>query len=461
MKTSVIIPIYNTKSFLRTCIESVLAQTQKDIEIILVDDGSTDGSTQIIKEYEARYPFIKAIYQENQKQGAARNAGVKVASGEYIYFLDSDDYIEPDLLEQCYQIAQRRSLDLVMFDAQTFVEGEEGKLKDIALERKYDRSKVGIKDQVYPGIGFWNAYYPKDGIFFSACLLYTDADFLRSNALLFEPGIYYEDNDWLLRVFLCAERVSYIPVRPYHRRIREGSTVTIPHDDDHFKSCIVECRKILLILLDDQSGVRRDIIYPVLMTAILRFDEIFKLYFEEDRLGDVWKETKEFYIYLLMTYKHIVDKELRFKLIDEAKGIKEIFNKFADPVDIPVDDLEEYKRQVLFDEFQKYPLQKEGAVVGIYGIGKKCSDFFSLYRKVVGEPLAEVFFIDSYQASGGTYCGYPLYNLYDSKKLHIDHIIVASTRYKDEMLENVRFHLEKEIKILFIPDILKYVNDVI
>ena len=77
IKTSVIIPVYNTEKYLDACVESVLAQTQEEIEIILVDDGSTDGSRRIIEKYEKTYSFVKAVFQENQKLGAARNAGVK------------------------------------------------------------------------------------------------------------------------------------------------------------------------------------------------------------------------------------------------------------------------------------------------------------------------------------------------------------------------------------------------
>ena len=227
IKTSVIIPVYNTKEYLHTCVESVLAQTQKDTEIILVDDGSTDGSRQIIQDYEERYPSVKAIYQKNQKQGAARNAGMKIARGKYIYFLDSDDYIAENLLEECYRIAEERRLDFVMFDAEAFIEGEEENLKQIALEKTYDRKHVGIKERIYGGIEFWNQYHCNGGIYLSSVLVYVNADFLRRNTLFFEPGIYYEDNDWILRMYLCAQRISYIPQQFYHRRIREGSTVTV------------------------------------------------------------------------------------------------------------------------------------------------------------------------------------------------------------------------------------------
>ena len=97
IKTSVIIPIYNTAEYLEECIDSVLAQTQKENEIFLVDDGSTDGSLEIIDRYAARYPFVHKLTQEHAYQGTARNRGLALAQGEYVYFMDSDDAVLPEL----------------------------------------------------------------------------------------------------------------------------------------------------------------------------------------------------------------------------------------------------------------------------------------------------------------------------------------------------------------------------
>ena len=91
IRTSVIIPVYNTAEYLRECLDSVLDQKQKDIEIILVDDGSDDGSLEIEEEYAANYPFIRLLRQDHEYQGTARNRGLEIAQGEFVYFMDSDD----------------------------------------------------------------------------------------------------------------------------------------------------------------------------------------------------------------------------------------------------------------------------------------------------------------------------------------------------------------------------------
>ena len=101
-KISVIIPVYNTEKYLRQCLDTVVAQTLKDIEIILVDDGSTDDSLLICQEYAQKDSRIHVYHQENQGAGPARNYGIKVAKGQYFSFLDSDDLFKLDMLERLY-----------------------------------------------------------------------------------------------------------------------------------------------------------------------------------------------------------------------------------------------------------------------------------------------------------------------------------------------------------------------
>jgi glycosyltransferase involved in cell wall biosynthesis len=128
-KVSVVIPVYNVEDYLRQCIESVLKQTLKDIEIICVDDGSTDSSLSILEEYASQDNRIKIIKQANGGAGAARNNGLRNATGDYLSFLDSDDFFEPDMLEEAYNKAEKYKADFVVFnsdqyhmDTQKFVE---------------------------------------------------------------------------------------------------------------------------------------------------------------------------------------------------------------------------------------------------------------------------------------------------------------------------------------------------
>lgn len=117
-KVSVIIPVYNVQEYLRECLDSLVNQTIKeDLEVIIVNDGSKDKSQNIIDEYVEKYPkLFKSYIKENGGQGSARNYGVKKASGEYIGFVDSDDYIENDMYEILYNEGIKKKLDIVVCD---------------------------------------------------------------------------------------------------------------------------------------------------------------------------------------------------------------------------------------------------------------------------------------------------------------------------------------------------------
>lgn len=112
---SVIVPVYNTESYLKKCIESIINQTFRNIEIILVDDGSTDTSAEILADYALRDNRIIVIHQENQGLSAARNAGMRSAKGEYIMFVDSDDWIDANTCEKAISAARTSFADIVMW----------------------------------------------------------------------------------------------------------------------------------------------------------------------------------------------------------------------------------------------------------------------------------------------------------------------------------------------------------
>ena len=121
-KISVIIPVYNVEKFLRECLDSVVNQTMKDIEIICINDGSTDGSLDILKEYATKDDRIIVVNQTNGFAGSARNSGLKIARGEYIQFVDSDDYLELNACETAYKYALQYKADVVVWGYKNFPE---------------------------------------------------------------------------------------------------------------------------------------------------------------------------------------------------------------------------------------------------------------------------------------------------------------------------------------------------
>lgn len=455
IKTSVIIPVYNAKDYLEQCVVSVLAQTQKEIEIILVDDGSTDGSTQMIQAYEQEYSVVKAVYQENQKSGAARNAGIEAASGKYIYFLDSDDYIRECLLEKCYEVAEKERLDFGMIDTLCFADDEEVLRQIGGLKGKYDRKVVPGDGRLYSGIEFWDKYYSKGGVYPCACLFYIKTDFLRKNSLYFQPGIYYEDMDWMVRMYIYAQRIVYIPQQFHCRRYRINSITLSRYNDVHLMSCIVSCKKMMEMLLEAQGSDEQKVIVPILTIMLGRFKEIFEVYCTEKRLHYIWPETLKFYQYLLIDIGiNTKDEKIQAAALSVIETIKLGLQEYDDTIDLSPLLFEEYKNQVLFREFDGYLLDKTGKNVGIYGSGLVCERFLSLYRKLWSEIKANVFFIDTNKKSGGSFQGYPLYNIRDINKLEVDHFIIASNCYREEMTENLRTYFLKEVNIKYMPEIV-------
>ena len=148
---SVIIPIYNTENYLREALDSICNQTLQELEIILINDGSTDNSQAIIEEYAQKDIRIHYSIQSNQGQGVARNNGLQLATGKYIYFMDSDDILETDALRQCYQICEQDKLDIICFDAETFAEDS-----DYTGFYHYCRQNIINETKIWTGIELLN-----------------------------------------------------------------------------------------------------------------------------------------------------------------------------------------------------------------------------------------------------------------------------------------------------------------
>ena len=115
-KISVIVPVYNVEKYIKRCVDSILNQSYKNFELILIDDGSTDSSASICDEYAERYDNIKTIHKSNEGVSSARNFGLKQACGEYIAFIDSDDWIEADMAQECYAFANKQRTDILTMD---------------------------------------------------------------------------------------------------------------------------------------------------------------------------------------------------------------------------------------------------------------------------------------------------------------------------------------------------------
>ncbi|MCM1038218.1 MAG: glycosyltransferase [Ruminococcus sp.] len=252
IKTTVIIPVYNTSPYLEECITSVFDQTQKEIEVIAINDGSTDDSYDKLLKLQKKYSDLIVLSQENHGLGYTRNVGIKSARGKYIYFLDSDDYIIEDTLETCYKYASENNLDIVLFDALNFQDSNE---RTPILPNFDDRHEaVKERNAIYSGIDFMKKYYME--IYEpSACFVYCSLAFLKENNVKFLPRVYFEDNEFHCRIMTLANRVMYIPRMFYQRRCRNDSITMVSFNQRKIKDYLEVINAITeLKTLNDGKG---------------------------------------------------------------------------------------------------------------------------------------------------------------------------------------------------------------
>ena len=220
MKLSIIVPIYNVAPYLRKCVDSLLAQDISDYEIILVDDGSPDECPQICNQYAEQYSNIKVIHQANAGLSAARNSGIAAATGDYIMFVDSDDYLQPNVLGTLLEQVERDNLDVLRFRYQNVRESGEAFAPYKDMTNYNDYSPIPTD-----GLTFLNERMSTQ-CYAWQFIVKTDIVCLE----LFTPGIYFEDTDWTPRMLFRAKRVASTDLVVYNYLWREGS-ITLSQKD--------------------------------------------------------------------------------------------------------------------------------------------------------------------------------------------------------------------------------------
>jgi glycosyltransferase involved in cell wall biosynthesis len=246
IKFSIIVPIYNVEDYLQRCIESLINQSYRNIEIILVNDGSPDKCPQICDNYANNDNRIRVIHKKNGGLSDARNFGLKEAKGEYVIFVDSDDYIEIATCEEINKIISKVSI------------------VDIVASNLKIKTNKGFKKFVYSSIQenapingsvFLKTQLKNKTMFMSACRNIYRRLFLIDNELYFKVRILHEDEQWTPRVFLKAESVVFTGYAHYIRVIREGS-ITRRRDKTQNAIDLMETVKELSIIyasLDDNE----------------------------------------------------------------------------------------------------------------------------------------------------------------------------------------------------------------
>ncbi len=234
---SVIVPVYNVENYLRECLDSLLAQTYPSLEIILVDDGSTDRSGQICEEYAKNHENMRVIHKQNQGLGMARNTGLEHISGEYVAFVDSDDYLDADCLEQLYNGLQEKKVDYCKCGFKrvddnrnlSFVKQykEEHYVKDDAAKMLLPRligSRPDVKDSIEPCV--WGVLYA------SRHIKEHQIRFPSERELISEDVVFHID------YMQYADGAYVIPYAGYNYR-RNDASLTKTYRSDRFEACCI------------------------------------------------------------------------------------------------------------------------------------------------------------------------------------------------------------------------------
>lgn len=210
---SIIVPVYNVEVYLPTCLDSIINQTYFNLEIIVVNDGSTDHSGKVIELYAQKDCRIKVITQENQGLSAARNVGMDNATGDYVMFVDSDDYISLDVCQATVDFIKRNgSLDIFQFARYRFD------------EKKQIEEKICWESTlIYAGKEFLEKAVINDYFYASACNKIYRTDFLKEHGFKFIRGIYHEDLFFVFQSLLCSKSIGMMPSVYYFYRITPAS----------------------------------------------------------------------------------------------------------------------------------------------------------------------------------------------------------------------------------------------
>ena len=220
VKISVIVPIYNAAQYLEQCLDSIVAQTLKDIEIILIDDGSTDGSSEICKKYLSDSRVIY-YYKENEGLAAARDDGMLRANGEYIGFVDADDWLKPEMYEKMYNAAKSNDSDIVFCNCQ---ENENGHIFNPEMaDGPYDRE--GIKNVILPKtLAYIGKHGEKRAIRWCNWLRIYKTETLNKNNIRFDRRLRRsQDLQLTYEATLAAQNYYYIAEPLYHNRVVHDS----------------------------------------------------------------------------------------------------------------------------------------------------------------------------------------------------------------------------------------------
>ena len=386
---SVIIPIYNVEEYLKECLDSVLGQDCPGLEIICIEDDSTDHSKEILSDYIKKDNRIKAIYQEENKGlSAARNIGLDYAKGKYILFLDSDDYLEQHALRKLWETAEQQEAEVISFSSRTFGAG--------LITNGYDGLRKNFTGKKQSGV---EAFVEQNRIGDYKCTVWQylyQRQFLEQNKIRFIEGIYHEDIAFSFCVYMCAESIYFMREILHGYRIREGSITT--NDDflieriDSFLYSYQYCKKYIQTL--ELTEIRHQALK-------IQLDNIF---------------------YCMMDYYYKIGKEHR------KKYGKKLLRIIPDSLKNMLTE-----KNIFLSEEQRKKLKSENHI-WLYGMGEYARRWLWILES--NEIWIEGIVVSSLKENSELFCDYSVYQIDEFCRNHVESITViigVSQKYATEI----------------------------
>ena len=295
---SVIVPVYNVEKYLKRCLESILVQSWNDYEIILVDDGSTDSSAQICDLYAEKYEMIRVIHKENKGLSDTRNRGIEEASGEYVYFPDSDDWLEPNTFSELSDVIEELTYDIISFNRE-FVTSEEDKL----ISAKSRIQKLSGKQALLEMLK------QRDVTGFANDKIYRKKLFL-DNDIEFPVGKYYEDLGTNYKLFLKATKVYVTNQKYYHYLITNPDSITQSWNEQK---------------LQDMFGFYREIYYSPLIRE--KFEELEIEILQAFYINGLIHILSSLYKSNISAQYSDIEKDIKQEIVKNSLGVTKLLNQ--------------------------------------------------------------------------------------------------------------------------------------
>ena len=416
-KISVIVPVYNTEDYLAECFDSIFNQTIGDIEVIAIDDGSMDGSLRLLQEIQDKYPSLIIKTQDNLGLGATRNIGIRETAGRYIYFMDSDDVIEPDMLEISYMLLEKTGADFVGFQADIFGEISGKNEKQYAFVDNYlDHLKE------YNGIDFQKEYHWIMPLYNVPFCVYRRS-FIEENNLYFMEGVLHEDSEFYWRMMTFDPRFIVSRDVMYHRRYRFGSIMTGINYGDRFKSKL----KIYKTIAEETTTELKDVYLYYSISSISKtlrnaYDSGVKLEYDDFLVvADFLNMISE-----MLPRLSILSEIFLLDVIDVLKSYGYEFGK--------ANAIRSVFKIAIRNDLLITKLYDENSMIALYGTGSFSYIVLDQIIKTAGCFTANVKYVDTYKKKGeGKFRGNDVYNYREVNLTSFDLIIVLSELFEEDI----------------------------